>query len=57
MTAAQDQAAEVALLGGVPIDGALLFAGPFVMDTPEHVERAKRDFVSGEMGWLDGMPF
>ncbi|HEY8009960.1 MAG TPA: pirin family protein [Rudaea sp.] len=57
LTAAPDQAADVALLGGAPVEGALLFAGPFVMDTPEHVERAKRDFVSGKMGRLDGVPF
>lgn len=57
VTAIAGQRADVALLGGAPVEGALIFAGPFVMDTPEHVERAKRDFASGRMGRLDGVPF
>jgi redox-sensitive bicupin YhaK (pirin superfamily) len=57
LTAVPDQAADVALLGGAPVEGELLFAGPFVMDTSEHVDRAKRDFISGKMGRLDGVPF
>lgn len=57
LTAAPDQRADVALLGGAPVEGALIFAGPFVMDTHERVEQARRDFASGKMGRLDGVPF
>jgi len=57
LTASKGHAADVALLGGAPVEGELLFAGPFVMDTPEHAERAKRDFITGKMGRLDGVPF
>jgi len=27
------------------------------MDSPEHLTRAKRDYSSGKMGRLDGVPF
>jgi hypothetical protein len=33
------------------------FSGPFVMDTPERVAQTIRDFASGTMGTLDGVPF
>lgn len=48
---------ELALLGGRPVQGAVLFAGPFVMDTPERLAQAKRDFAAGRMGRLEGVPF
>jgi redox-sensitive bicupin YhaK (pirin superfamily) len=48
---------DVILLGGAPAEGQILFSGPFVMDTPERLAQAKRDFVSGKMGTLDGVPF
>jgi len=35
LTAVKSHGAEVALLGGAPVQGAILFGGPFVMDTPE----------------------
>ncbi len=57
LTAAPDGSADAALLGGAPVEGELLFAGPFVMDTPAHVDRARRDYASGKMGRLDGVPF
>ncbi|MDW5441809.1 pirin family protein [Polaromonas sp. SM01] len=57
LTATPDQGADVALLGGALVDGAILFAGPFVMDTPERLAQAKRDFASGAMGRLEGVPF
>ncbi|SFC05542.1 hypothetical protein SAMN05216344_10822 [Polaromonas sp. OV174] len=57
LRAAPDQGADVALLGGTPVEGAILFAGPFVMDTPERLAQAKRDFASGAMGRLEGVPF
>lgn len=52
-----DEAVEVALIGGQPVQGELLFSGPFVMDTPERLEQAKRDFVTGRMGRMEGVPF
>jgi quercetin 2,3-dioxygenase len=57
VTAASGAPADVVLLGGVHIDEPRLFSGPFVMDTPERIEGAKRDFSSGRMGRLDGVPF
>lgn len=57
LQAAAGQAASVALLGGDPVEGELIFDGPFVMDTPERIVQAKRDFLAGKMGRLDGVPF
>lgn len=48
---------EYILLGGEPAEEPLLFGGPFVMDTPETLHRAQRDFQNGIMGTLDGVPF
>lgn len=52
-----DEPAEVALIGGKPVIGKILFSGPFVMDTPERLTQAKRDFAAGRMGRLEGVPF
>lgn len=52
-----DETVELALLGGQPVQGDVLFSGPFVMDTPERLKQAKRDFASGRMGRLEGVPF
>ena len=57
IAATGQQPADVALLGGAQVEGPLLFAGPFVMDTPARLEQARRDFLSGKMGTLDGVPF
>jgi redox-sensitive bicupin YhaK (pirin superfamily) len=57
LTAMGDQPADVAILGGAPAEGPILFSGPFVMDTPEHMAQTKRDYASGKMGRLDGVPF
>ena len=57
LQAAAGQPANVALLGGDRVEGELIFDGPFVMDTPERIVQAKRDFLSGKMGRLDGVPF
>lgn len=57
LQAATRQPASVSLLGGDRIEGELIVDGPFVMDTPERVVQAKRDFLSGRMGRLDGVPF
>lgn len=47
----------VALLGGLPAQGPILFAGPFVMDTPERLLQARQDYLAGRMGRLEGVPF
>ena len=48
---------ELALVGGRPVQGEVLFSGPFVMDTPERLAQAKRDFAAGRMGRLEGVPY
>lgn len=55
--AADNVATTVALIGGQPAETPILFSGPFVMDTPEHLTQAKRDYSAGKMGRLDGVPF
>ncbi len=57
LTAAEGQPATVALIGGQPAQGPILFSGPFVMDTPERLLQAKRDYLAGKMGQLEGVPF
>ena len=52
-----DRPADVAILGGQPAQGPILFMGPFVMDTPERLAQARRDFAAGKMGRLEGVPF
>ena len=52
-----DETVELALIGGEPVKGAVLFSGPFVMDTPERLTQAKRDFAAGRMGRMEGVPF
>ena len=47
----------VAIIGGKPAEPPILFSGPFVMDSREHLTQAKRDYASGKMGRLDGVPF
>jgi redox-sensitive bicupin YhaK (pirin superfamily) len=49
--------AEVVLIGGDPLNGEVLFSGPFVMDTSEQLAQARRDYAAGLMGRLDGVPF
>ena len=56
LKASGEQATDIALLGGDGVQGELIFAGPFVMDTPENARRAQQDFLSGKMGRLDGVP-
>lgn len=55
--ASGDEMVELALIGGEPVKGAVLFSGPFVMDTPERLTQAKRDFAAGRMGRMEGVPF
>jgi len=47
----------VALIGGEPAEQPIYFSGPFVMDSPERLAQAERDYRSGKMGRLDGVPF
>jgi redox-sensitive bicupin YhaK (pirin superfamily) len=56
-TAAGQAPAIVALIGGRPAVEPILFSGPFVMDSPEHLARARSDYSAGKMGRLDGVPF
>lgn len=51
------EAVDFALVGGAPLLGEVLFSGPFVMDTPERLAKARHDFSAGRMGRLEGVPF
>jgi redox-sensitive bicupin YhaK (pirin superfamily) len=57
ITAAPAQSVDVALLGGAPAEGDILFGGSFVIDPPQRLAQATADFASGKMGTLDGVPF
>lgn len=57
LTADAGRPAMVALIGGQPAEGPILFAGPFVMDTPQRLEQARDDYFAGRMGRLEGVPF
>ena len=52
-----DEKIELILIGGEPVKGAILFSGPFVMDTPERLAQAEQDFATGRMGRLEGVPY
>jgi len=54
---ASDRPTDLVIIGGAPAGRPILFSGPFVMDSVEHLSRAKRDYASGKMGRLDGVPF
>lgn len=56
VTAQGDEPVEPALIGGRPVQGEVLFDGPFVMDTSGRLQRARRDFVAGRMGRMEGVP-
>jgi redox-sensitive bicupin YhaK (pirin superfamily) len=47
----------VAILGGAPVTDPLIFDGPFVMDSFENVQKTRRNYLTGQMGTLDGVPF
>ena len=57
LASAAGSTTNVALLGGLPAQGPILFAGPFVMDTSERLLQAKQDYLAGRMGRLEGVPF
>jgi redox-sensitive bicupin YhaK (pirin superfamily) len=52
-----ERPATVAVIGGQAAEGPILFAGPFVMDTPERLMQARQDYLAGRMGRLEGVPF
>jgi hypothetical protein len=45
---------EILVLAGEPIDEAVVSWGPFVMNSPEEILQARRDYASGRMGVLAG---
>ena len=45
------------MIGGAPVRGKVPFSGPFVMDTPERLLHAKRDFSAGRMGRMEGVSY
>ena len=57
LAATNERSTTAALIGGQPVQGPILFSGPFVMDTPERLLQAKRDYLAGKMGRLEGVPF
>ncbi len=48
---------EALLLGGESAARPLVFRGPFVFNSREAAERARKDYAAGRMGRLDGAPF
>jgi redox-sensitive bicupin YhaK (pirin superfamily) len=52
LTSAQEEA-RIVIFSGKPINEPLAFGGPFVMNTAEQLQAAKRRFLAGEMGRLD----
>jgi quercetin 2,3-dioxygenase len=53
---APDRPLDVALLGGAPMQAPVLSSGSLLVDTPKLLAQARRDFASGKMGTLDGVP-
>lgn len=53
----RDLPADCIVLGGQKIAEPLIFEGPFVMATIENLNLTKRNYASGKMGTLDGVPF
>ena len=47
----------IVVLGGEKIDYPLVFDGPFVLDTKENLAMAYKNYKTGKMGSLDGIPF
>jgi redox-sensitive bicupin YhaK (pirin superfamily) len=51
--AAADEATEVLLLGGVPLNEPVVQHGPFVMNSEAEIAAAIRDYQAGRMGMID----
>ena len=47
------QGASLMILAGLPLREPIAHYGPFVMNTPEEIQQAFRDYHSGKMGVLD----
>ena len=47
-----DALAHIMLLGGAPVDGPLVFHGPFVMNSVEQIRTAEKAYMTGQMGAL-----
>jgi hypothetical protein len=45
-----DEDADLLVIGGEPIDEPVVAYGPFVMNTPEEIDAAVRDYRAGKMG-------
>lgn len=52
-----EDALQAVWVGGNPVEGPVLFSGPFVMNHPDRLVQARRDYAAGRMGRLDGVPF
>jgi len=48
---------DLAIIGGAPAERPILFSGPFVMDSVEHLALTRRNYLSGKMGRMEGVPF
>ena len=55
-TVKQD-AADVVILAGAPLEGPVVSWGPFVMGSREEILQAQQDYLAGRMGRLGGVPF
>lgn len=47
-----DALAHIMLLGGAPVEGPLVFHGPFVMNSVEQIRYAEKAYMTGQMGML-----
>lgn len=47
-----DALAHIMLLGGAPVEGPLVFHGPFVMNSVEQIRFAEKAYMTGQMGML-----
>ena len=53
VTLTSDQASELLVVGGDPLDAPIVRHGPFVMNSIAELERAVRDYQAGRMGFID----
>jgi len=48
-----EEDAELLVVGGQPLDEPVVAYGPFVMNTPEEIQKAMNDVRAGRFGQLD----